>query len=71
MKESDAQVFPTLRSVSAGAPLSWIAAGWADLRAAPAASLFYGAAFVVIGYLMGVFLHPARTLPSPWPPVSR
>jgi uncharacterized membrane protein len=55
MNEPEAQVFPTLRSVSAGAPLTWIAAGWADLRAAPAASLFYGAAFVLMGYLMGVF----------------
>lgn len=55
MSAAEGPAFPGLRSLSAGAPLSWIAAGWADLCAAPGASLFYGAAFVAIGYLLNVF----------------
>lgn len=33
------------------APLRWLAAGWRDLRSAPAASLSYGAAFAAMGWL--------------------
>lgn len=44
--------FPPVRSIDAAAPLRWIVAGWRDLRAAPAASLFYGAAFALMGWLV-------------------
>jgi len=56
MSEAEGSAFPELRSVSAGAPLSWIAAGRDDLLAAPGASLFYGGALVAMGYLLIVTL---------------
>lgn len=46
------QTFPTVVSVSAHAPFAWLAAGWQDFRAAPGASLFYGFAFVGMGFLL-------------------
>jgi uncharacterized membrane protein len=50
--------FPTVREVSAGAPLKWIARGFADLRACPGPSLFYGLCFAAMGVLtMVMFLH--------------
>lgn len=50
--------FPPVRRIDAAAPLRWIAAGWHDLRSAPAASLFYGAAFAAMGWLIYlVFRH--------------
>jgi len=50
--------FPPVRRVDSGAPLRWVAAGWRDLRAAPAASLFYGVAFALMGWLIYfVFRH--------------
>ncbi|HSO07951.1 MAG TPA: DUF2189 domain-containing protein [Pelomicrobium sp.] len=56
--------FPTIRQVDAGAPFRWLKAGWRDLRRAPAASLFYGAAFAVMGMLLHVYLRedPGVTL---------
>lgn len=45
--------FPPIRTVALRAPFEWLALGWSDLRAAPAASLFYGAAFA----LMGLAIH--------------
>ncbi len=48
-------VFPRIKSVSAGAPFAWLAAGWRDFGAAPGASLFYGIAFVIMGYLLNTF----------------
>lgn len=47
--------FPTILSVDIGAPFAWLAEGWRDFRAAPGASLFYGVAFVVMGFLLNVF----------------
>ncbi|MFY8062563.1 MAG: DUF2189 domain-containing protein [Usitatibacteraceae bacterium] len=41
--------FPPIRMVALGQPLVWLARGWADLRANPFASLFYGACFSVMG----------------------
>jgi uncharacterized membrane protein len=35
-------------------PARWLAAGWRDLRAAPAVSLGYGLAFATIGFLLTV-----------------
>jgi len=50
--------FPPIRRIDLAAPLRWIAAGWRDLRAAPAVSLFYGAAFALMGWLIYfVFRH--------------
>jgi len=50
--------FPPVRRIDAAAPLRWLAAGWHDLRAAPAPSLFYGAAFAAMGWLIHfVFRH--------------
>jgi uncharacterized membrane protein len=53
-----ASPFPPVRQVDCGAPLRWVAAGWRDLRAAPGPSLFYGAAFALMGWLIYfVFRH--------------
>lgn len=49
---SGEQTFPTIVSVSIRAPFAWLAAGWRDFRAAPGASLFYGIAFVGMGFLL-------------------
>jgi uncharacterized membrane protein len=50
--------FPPLRTIGMTAPLRWLAAGWRDLRSAPAASLPYGAAFAAMGWLIYfVFRH--------------
>jgi len=38
------------RSIPAGAPFDWLHAGWADLRAAPRASLAYGIALAALSY---------------------
>lgn len=43
--------FPAARQVSLGAPLRWLARGFADLRACPGPSLFYGACFAAMGLL--------------------
>jgi len=50
--------FPPVRHIDRSAALRWIAAGWSDLRAAPGASLFYGAMFALMGWLIYfVFRH--------------
>jgi uncharacterized membrane protein len=50
--------FPAIRPVGAGAPLRWLAAGLSDLRRAPAAGMFYGTAFALMGWLIYyVFQH--------------
>ena len=41
-----------LRAVPVAAPLAWLARGWGDFRAAPAASGFYGAAFAAMGWAL-------------------
>lgn len=41
-----------IRRVAPGAPFTWLALGWHDLRRAPAASLAYGAAFALMGWLI-------------------
>lgn len=40
----------TVKRISTDAPWRWLALGWADMRAAPALSLAYGAAFVIVGF---------------------
>lgn len=50
--------FPAIRPVGVGAPLRWLAAGASDLRRAPGPSLFYGATFALMGWLVWlVFQH--------------
>jgi uncharacterized membrane protein len=56
--------FPPVRRIDGGAPLRWLAAGWRDLRAAPAASLFYGAAFAVMGWLIYLIFRHAHEYTS-------
>lgn len=45
-------VWPALRTFGADAPWRWLAKGAADLRAAPAVSLFYGAVMAAMGLLL-------------------
>ncbi len=45
-------VWPRTRALAAGAPWRWLRAGWRDLRAAPFASLFYGAVLAAMGFLL-------------------
>lgn len=45
-----------IRIVPATAPLGWLKAGWADMRAAPLVSVGYGSIFVVIGLTLTVGL---------------
>jgi uncharacterized membrane protein len=50
--------FPPIRPIGAAAPLRWLSAGASDLRRAPLASLFYGVAFALMGWLIHyVFQH--------------
>jgi uncharacterized membrane protein len=43
---------PAVRIVTFGAPLRWLAAGWRDFRAHPLPSMFYGACFALMGFLI-------------------
>ncbi len=53
-----ASPLPPVRSVHPLAPLRWLRLGFGDLRRAPAASLFYGIAFALMGWLIWwVFQH--------------
>jgi uncharacterized membrane protein len=49
-----ASPFPEVNRVPAGAPLGWLAAGWADFRAHPGPSLFYGACFAAMGWAIAL-----------------
>ncbi|HUN94425.1 MAG TPA: DUF2189 domain-containing protein [Burkholderiaceae bacterium] len=44
--------FPEVRHVAATAPLQWLRGGLGDLLAAPLPSLFYGAAFAIMGWAL-------------------
>lgn len=50
--EQPSSSFPAIREVDLDAPWRWLRLGWADLRANPLASLFYGLCFVVGGYAL-------------------
>jgi uncharacterized membrane protein len=50
--DADVPAAPAVRAVAMGAPLRWLAAGWRDFLANPAASAFYGACFAVMGFLI-------------------
>ncbi len=47
-----ASTFPNVRKVSATEPFRWLAKGWDDFRHAWKASIFYGATFAVMGWLI-------------------
>lgn len=61
--EAPPTTLPSVREVGALAPLSWLAAGWRDFRAHPASSLFYGACFTLMAFLVHiVFRHASPYL---------
>ena len=66
--DAKASPMPAVRTVSAGAPLTWLARGFADFRAHPLPSLFYGACFALMGWLIAVVFEPVYykhlTLPT-------
>lgn len=50
--------FPAIKDVKMFAPLGWLSLAWADLRACPIPSLFYGFCFAAMGLLITfVFEH--------------
>jgi len=49
-----ASPFVPINRVPVSAPFEWLARGWSDLRRAPAASLFYGLVFALMGWLIHV-----------------
>lgn len=49
------QIRPVARHVAPAAVFEWLRLGWRDLRKAPGDSLFYGAAFVLMGYLLTLY----------------
>ena len=51
-----------IRVVPVGAPLRWLSLGLDDLHAAPATSLFYGAAFALMGWAIVYFYGHAYSL---------
>ncbi len=60
---SDGSV-PVLRPLPLSAPFRWLLMGWRDFNECPAIGLFYGTAFMAMGWLLlSVFHHaPAYTL---------
>ncbi|CAG0971963.1 hypothetical protein BURK1_01272 [Burkholderiales bacterium] len=49
---------PAVRRVAVSAPFRWLASGFADFRAHPLPSMFYGACFAAMGWLIAlVFEH--------------
>ena len=51
--EQSGSGFPEIRHIGIDAPPVWLVRGWADLRAAPAASLFYGVVLALMGLVIG------------------
>mgnify|MGYP001440677648 CR=1 FL=1 len=45
-----------VQDITMAHPLRWLAAGWSDVRRAPAASIGYGTLFVVLSYLITLTL---------------
>ncbi len=50
--QENAETIPTIRKIPLDRPWTWLAQGFADLRAAPAVSLGYGVIFTIAGYLL-------------------
>ncbi|MFO1415164.1 MAG: DUF2189 domain-containing protein [Burkholderiales bacterium] len=48
-----------VREVGLAAPLRWVTAGWRDFLAHPLPSMFYGACFALMGFLVYVVFHAA------------
>ena len=44
-----------IQHVAVSAPWQWLRLGWQDLWRSPADSIFYGAAFVAMGYLLNAY----------------
>lgn len=62
---TSSHAFPKVRSeLPLSAPLTWLALGWADLKACRGASLFYGLCFAVMGWLLAAVLRFAVHLLS-------
>lgn len=51
--------FPRVRDIGFGAPFHWLSRGLDDLKAAPGPSLFYGACFALMGFLISVVFRHA------------
>jgi uncharacterized membrane protein len=51
--------FLPIRRIGIGAPLAWLAGAAGDLRRAPGASLFYGVAFALMGWILAWLLDNA------------
>lgn len=61
--DAAARPFPRVRAgLPATAPLTWLAAGWADFRACRAASAFYGLCFALTGVALLIALRQAVQL---------
>ncbi|WP_341644209.1 DUF2189 domain-containing protein [Thauera sp. SDU_THAU2] len=58
-QDNPALPFPTIREVSLGAPLRWIARGIDDLKTCAIPSLFYGFCFAAMGLLLTITLRHA------------
>jgi len=52
-------VWPKVNTLAPGAVRRWLVAGWADLTAAPVASLFYGVVLAAMGLLLTRFFEGA------------
>ncbi len=50
--ESPHFTFPAIREVEATRAFAWLRLGWADMRAQPTASAFYGACFAAMGVVL-------------------
>ena len=50
--DPQASTFPGVRVLPATAPFGWLAKGWQDFRAHPVPSMFYGACFAAMGWLI-------------------
>ncbi|WP_046166454.1 DUF2189 domain-containing protein [Chromobacterium vaccinii] len=55
-------VRPVARKVELRQPLQWLKRGFRDFQKAPADCLFYGAVFVLMGYLLGAYVEQAPEL---------
>ncbi|HUJ86935.1 MAG TPA: hypothetical protein VLX30_08810 [Burkholderiales bacterium] len=52
MSDTPPFAWPRVRAVGRDAPRRWLGKALGDLRAAPAASLFYGAVLALMGFLL-------------------
>ena len=55
--ESPHFTFPAIRQVEAARPFAWLQRGFADMRAQPAASAFYGICFAGMGVVLLLGFH--------------